>query len=106
MKLNLAASNPRYELTFGVAGSERPSRKVEGPLGLDGKFRLREAQGSEPLLAVKGSWLTDSVFQVVSRSLLEGIATTYSVSFSDRSVDVSLEDNRGVRAQLRGEISE
>ena len=106
MKLDLAAPNARYEITFGSAGSERPSRRLEGPLGLDGRFAIREARGDEPLLAVKGSWVSDSTFRITARSVLDGIVTVYAVSFSERRIDVALEDNRGVRAQLRGEVGE
>ncbi len=56
MKLDLAPPNARYDITFGAAGSERPTRRFEGPLGLDGRFAIREARGDEPLLAVKGTW--------------------------------------------------
>jgi len=106
MKLDLATPSARYEITFGAAGSERPARRFEGPLGLDGRFAIREASSDEPLLAVKGSWVADNTFRVIARSLLDGIVTVYSVSFAERRIDVALEDNRGVRVQLRGEASE
>ena len=60
----------------------------------------------EPLLAVKGSWVSDNSFQVVSRSLLEAIAVTYVLTFNGSQVDLALEDNRGVRARLRGVAGE
>ena len=106
IKLDLTPADPRYETMLGAAVPNAPMRRIEGPIGLDGTFRLREAQGVEPLLAVKGNWLSESSFQIVSRSLLEGIVTTYKLSFSGPQVDVSLEDNRGVRARFQGEASE
>lgn len=69
-------------------------------------FRLREAQGFEPLLAVKGTWLNENSFQLASRSLLEGVVTTYVLTFSGTHVDISLEDNRGVRLRMQGEEGE
>jgi len=106
MRLDLAPPNARYDISFGAAGSERPTRRFEGPLGLDGRFAIREARGDEPLLAVKGTWASDSTFRITARSVQDGIVTVYAVSFFERNIDVALEDNRGVRAQLRGEVVE
>jgi CubicO group peptidase (beta-lactamase class C family) len=101
MKLDLALDDPRYESTFVLANGG--SRRYEGPIGLDGLFRMRQAQGGEPLLAVKGAWLSDNSFQVVARSLLEGIVTTYTLTFDGERLDIALEDNRGVRTRLSGQ---
>ncbi|MGZ5715737.1 MAG: serine hydrolase domain-containing protein [Caldimonas sp.] len=107
MKLELVGASPHYEIEVEAAIEGAPMRRVEGPIGLDGLFRLGEQrQGTDPLLAVKGSWLGDSVFQVVARSLLEGVVTSYRLTFQGKSVEVALEDNRGVRARLQGEASE
>jgi CubicO group peptidase (beta-lactamase class C family) len=106
IKLDLTSANPRYETTLAPTVPGGPTRRVEGPIGLDGMFRLREAQGLEPLLAVKGTWLNENSFQLISRSLLEGVATTYVLTFSGTHVDISLEDNRGVRLRLQGEEGE
>ena len=70
------------------------------------RARARWAEGDEPLLAVKGAWASDSTFRITARSVQDGIVTVYAVTFSERSIDVALEDNRGVRAQLRGEAVE
>ena len=67
---------------------------------------MREAQASEPLLAVKGSWLSDDTFQTIVRSLLEGIVSTYVQTFDGQRIDISLEDNRGVRARFQGEAGD
>ena len=77
------------------------------PSGLDGLFRLGEQRSAtDALLAVKGSWLDERSFQIIARSLLEGIVTSYTITFDAQRVDISLEDNRGVRARLQGESSE
>lgn len=106
MKLDLTAAEPSYETTLVAAMPGGAARRFQGPIGLDGLFRVREAQGTEPVLAVKGSWVSDNSFQVVSRSLLEGIVVTYTLTFNGEQVEVSLEDNRGVRAKLRGVAGE
>ena len=106
MRLDLTAAEPSYETTLAAATPNGAVRRLQGPIGLDGLFRVREAQGMEPVLAVKGSWVSDNSFQVISRSLLEGIVVTYVLTFNGSQVDLTLEDNRGVRARLRGAVSE
>lgn len=106
MKLDLTAAVPSYETTLAAAMPGGAVRRLQGPIGLDGLFRVRMAQGTEPILAVKGSWVSDNSFQVVSRSLLEGIVVTYTLTYDGDQLDVSLEDNRGVRAKLRGVAGE
>jgi hypothetical protein len=103
LMLDLSATSPRYEIAFDGPGPQ--TRRTAGPLGLDGLFRLTEPD-SPPIFAVKGSWLSDNRFQVISRSLLEGIITTYTLSFRANEVDIVFDDNRGVRGQLHGEASE
>ena len=106
LKLDLATGNPRYESTYVMPGRDGSQRRLEGPIGLDGLFRVREAQASEPLLAVKGSWVGDKTFQLVARSLLDGIVTTYLLTFDGQHIDIALEDNRGVRERIQGETSD
>ena len=59
--------------------------------------------GIDQLLGTKGRWLTETSFQPVSRSILEGIVTTTTLNFHCQQVDVEIEDNRGVRGRLRGD---
>jgi CubicO group peptidase (beta-lactamase class C family) len=103
LMLDLSAASPRYEIVFDGPGPQ--TRRAAGPIGLDGLFRLTEPD-NPPLFAVKGSWLGDNRFQVISRSLLEGIITTYTLSFRGNEVDIGFDDNRGIRGQLHGEASE
>jgi len=102
IKLDLTSPSPRYETTFAPIGRGGSVRHIEGPIGLDGSFRLREPQGSEPLLAVKGTWLSENSFQLISRSLLEGVLTTYVLTFDGPQLDIAVEDNRGVRLRMHG----
>jgi hypothetical protein len=104
MKLDLTSTNPHYDSTFALADGSL--RRFEGPIGLDGLYRVREAQAPEPLLAVKGRWQSDGTFRLVARSLLEGIVTAYVLTFDGQRIDISLEDNRGVRARLQGEAGD
>jgi CubicO group peptidase (beta-lactamase class C family) len=106
LKLDLAPANARYDSTYAAASVDGATRRFEGPIGLDGTFRVREAQGVEPLLAVKGNWLGDNALEIVVRSLLEGIVTSYVLTFDGPRVDVALADNRGVRARFQGQASD
>ena len=106
MRLDLTAAEPSYETTLAPATPNGAVRRLQGPIGLDGLFRVRAAQEMEPLLAVKGSWVSDNSFRVISRSLLEGIVITYVLTFNGSQVELALEDNRGVRVRLQGVASE
>lgn len=106
IKLDLTSPNPRYETTLAPTRPGGSIRRIEGPIGLDGTFRLREPQGTEPLLAVKGTWLNENSFQLISRSLLEGVVTTYVLTFDAGQLDVALEDNRGIRLRMRGQAAD
>jgi CubicO group peptidase (beta-lactamase class C family) len=105
LMLDLTATAPRYELTLDSGGPGAPARRVGGPIGLDGAFRLAE-QGAETLLAVKGSWLDDSRFRVVSRSVLEGIVSAYTLAFRGDELELEFEDNRGQRGRAQGVASD
>jgi len=101
-KLDLLSATPRYESTYTLPGGA--IRRIDGPLGLDGLFRVRAPEGrDERLYAVKGTWLSDTSFQTITRSLTEGIVMTHVLTFNGTHVDISFEDNRGARFRMRGE---
>jgi CubicO group peptidase (beta-lactamase class C family) len=104
LMLDLSAPSPRYEVSIDM-GPDSPARRLRGPIGLDGYFRVGDPAG-DPLLAVKGSWLREDSFQIVSRSLLEGVVVTYTLTFRGSEVELSFEDNRGVRGSVRGEAGD
>jgi CubicO group peptidase (beta-lactamase class C family) len=104
LRLDLSADQPRYEASIEI-GPGGPTRRMSGPIGLDGYFRVAEP-GPSPLLAVKGSWLRDDSFRIVSRLLLEGVVATYTMTFRGSEVELSFEDNRGVRGSTRGETGD
>ena len=107
IRLDLGSAHPRYESTFVPARPGGPVRRIDGPLGLDGLFRVREPQGGdERVFAVKGAWRSENVFEVVTRSLTEGIVTVLALTFDGNRVDIAIDDNRGIRLKARGEAIE
>ena len=102
LRLDLVSATPAYEALFGGRGAGFPDLRVNGPLGLDGYFRVNESTPGL-LRAAKGRWLTDTSFQIVSRSIQEGIVTTATLTFQGDRVDVEIEDNRGVRGRFQGD---
>jgi CubicO group peptidase (beta-lactamase class C family) len=104
LMLDLVSPTPTYELLLDRSGAGHPDLQVSGPLGLDGYFRTA-GNGIDQLRGVKGRWLTETSFQIVSRSILEGIVTTSTLNFHGEQVDVEIEDNRGVRGHLRGDLT-
>lgn len=102
LQLDLVGSPARYRSEYASPLPGQPTQRIDGPLGLDGRFALGElANGT--LLAVKGSWLSDTALEVTARSVREGIVTTYTLGFDGNGVALSWEDNRGFRGQVRGE---
>lgn len=102
MRLDLMSPAPAYEAIIDRSRAGLPDLRVGGPLGLDGYYRTNDNEPDE-LRAAKGRWLTDTRFQIVSRSILEGIVTTANLTFQDDRVDVEIEDNRGVRGRFQGD---
>ena len=103
LMLDLVSSTPAYEVSLDRSGAGLPDLHVRRPLGLDGYFRANEEKGADQLHATKGRWLNETSFQIVSRSILEGIVETSTMTFHGDQVDVEVEDNRGVHGRLQGD---
>ena len=106
LKLDLSAADPRYAVTFAGPGPAGSGLPIEGAMGLDGLYRLSPGPQAATTLAVKGHWLADDRFQIVSRALLEGMVTTFDLTFSDGKLDLLMRDNRGIQATVRGEAAD
>ena len=65
---------PRYRVEFERSRGACRRSGLEGPIGLDGLARSTEA-GAGGVLAVKGRWLDDDTFEIVSHSVDEGVVT-------------------------------
>lgn len=102
LRLDLVAPTPAYEALFDRSRAGLPDLRVGGPLGLDGYFRVNDAEAGL-LRAAKGRWLSDTSFQIISRSILEGVETTAYLAFESDQVVVDLQDNRGVSGRVQGD---
>ena len=99
LKLDLASGEPRYEVLLDRAGGA--PRRLGSPIGLDGLFRVHDDEAGLPM-AAKGRWLNDHVFELVSRSITEGIVTTSTLDFHGREVDLAFSSNQGFTTRLTG----
>ena len=104
LKLDLASAEPSYEIVVDDRAGAAPRRLV-GPIGLDDRFRTLDIGVGGPL-AVKGRWLSDHEFEVTSRTIGEGIVTTYRHAFRGNEVDIAFSSNRGFSTQLHGTASD
>jgi CubicO group peptidase (beta-lactamase class C family) len=102
LRLDLVSPVATYEAFFDRSRAGLPNFRIGGPLGLDGYFRV-DGNATEQPRAAKGRWLTDTRFQIVSQSLLEGIVTNTTLTFRGDEVDVEVEDNHGVRGRFQGD---
>jgi len=101
---DLGDSDPRVVVEVGSAASAQRQR-ITARIGLDGLFRQTEIAGGLAgglVLAVKGSWRDDRTFDLVVRSLTEGIVRSYAFVFSGDEVEVSSTSNLGPPAVVRG----
>ena len=71
------------------------------------KELLRSGVGEDGRLrAVKGRWLADDTFEIVSQSVTEGIVQTASLRFRGRELDATFAANQGYTLRAQGRASE
>jgi CubicO group peptidase (beta-lactamase class C family) len=105
LQLDLTAAQPRYRAEFELARAGMPPRRIDGPIGLDGVSRSQDVGGGE-VLAVKGRWLADDTFEIVTQQVTEGIVTTTAFTFRGGEVDAVLKANPGYTFRLHGHEGE
>ena len=79
-----------------------PPTRIRGSIGLDGYFRLSDADNAA-ILSMKGSWISADRFLVHSRFVPEGLTSIVTLTFREREVDLEFVDSRGQRGRMRGE---
>jgi CubicO group peptidase (beta-lactamase class C family) len=105
VSFDLTDPNPSWEYTIATGKPDRPTVRVSGPIGLDGRFRT-SAPTPHGIDAVKGSWLDDHTFAVDRRILGHGETDRYTLIFDGDKVSVEVENTDGFRAELHGEAEE
>jgi CubicO group peptidase (beta-lactamase class C family) len=104
LMLDLTSVNPSYEIAYDRGRPDAPRTPITGSIGLDGYYRVTEQAAGMPI-AVKGTWVDPQSLRIISRSLVEGDVAVYNLRFDGTSLNVSFENNRGVRAQVRGSMA-
>ena len=105
LTLTLTGPQPRIDLEFYNQGPGAPSRRVGGPIGLDGLYRRGDAT-QVGIAAVKGSWLNDRTF-VLQRFILGAGAAEqkYTLWFDDEKLNLRGTDWNGRDVSIDGEAS-
>ncbi|MGJ7509224.1 serine hydrolase domain-containing protein [Variovorax sp. GT1P44] len=101
LTLDLTSANPSYEIVYERGRADAPRTPVTGPIGLDGRYRITEQVGGMPV-AVKGTWTDPQSLRIISRALSEGNVAVYDLRFEGTSLNVTFENNRGFKTQVRG----
>jgi len=102
LRLDLVGDEPRYRVELASAPGGASSRRLEGPIGLDGLSRITDV-GAGDVLAVKGRWLADDTFEIVSHSVGEGVVTRARLTFRERELDAAFTVNNGLVERVHGQ---
>jgi hypothetical protein len=105
LSLNLVDPNPSWEITTATQRQDRPTARLSGPIGLDGRFR-KSVPASYGINAVKGSWIDDHTFVAERRILGHGDVDRWTLAFDGDKVDVKFESTDGFKTELHGEAQE
>lgn len=101
LALELTAINTSYQIVFNAANPAVVARRVTGPIGLDGYFRLNQ-ETADPRLAVKAPLSDSRTPSMTSRSVAEGVVATYTMRFGEDTVDITYMNNSGFTNELHG----
>jgi hypothetical protein len=103
LRLDLVGTEPRYRVELdSERGPGASGRPIDGAIGLDGLTRSTDLGGGD-VLAVKGSWLADDTFEIVSHSVGEGVVTRARLTFREHELDATLTVNNGLVERVHGE---
>jgi CubicO group peptidase (beta-lactamase class C family) len=99
LSLQLTGPNASFEITTQERGSA--PEKFTGLIGLQGMFAKSPA--SYGINAVKGRWLNAHMFAMERRILGHGEMQHWTLTFTDKAVDVHFESTDGLKVDLHGE---
>jgi len=102
LSLTLTGPQPLIDFEFYNRDPGAPSRRVGGPIGLDGLYRRGDAT-QVGIAAVKGSWLNDHTFVIQRLILGAGAAEQkYTLSFDDEKLNLRGTDWNGRDVSIDG----
>jgi hypothetical protein len=106
LSLDLADAHPHYELELSTRDFVNSSRRLAGPIGLDGLYRMGE---STPLgvSALKGTWSNSQTFTIDVRQIGGDSAMDrkWILSFDGLRLNLSGKDADGREASVDGETT-
>lgn len=105
LALNFLDAGPSWEVTTYPEAAGAPSERLEGPMGLDGFYRMTQP-APYGINAVKGRWIGERTFAAERRVLGRGEVQTWTLTFDANKVTLTFENTDGVQAELHGETSE
>lgn len=102
--LNLTGDAPSWELTI-LTGKPEETRRLSGPLGLDGQFR-NGPPVNYGMDAVRGRWTTGNTFVIDRRILGHSEMQTWTLAFEGKKVLINFENTDSYKTEMRGEVVE
>ncbi|MBR0691991.1 serine hydrolase [Bradyrhizobium lablabi] len=102
ISLDLNGALPRYELEMSTPDPARPSIRLAGPIGLDGRYRLGD---TTPLgvMALKGTWQDSHTFAIDLRMVGGDTDRKWLLSFDGAKARLNGKDRFGHDVQVDSE---
>jgi len=103
--LQLAGSDPFWEITTSAGRAGQPEGRFSGLLGLDGSFR-NSPPVNYGINASKGRWLDERTFALERRILGRSETQLWLLAFDGNKVEIAFENTDGIKAKMFGEAKE
>jgi CubicO group peptidase (beta-lactamase class C family) len=100
LSLDLSGPNPTWSVSREKSATDETVRSVTWPIGLNGVFPDGASQEGAPL--VKGRWLSATSFEAQRRVLGQGVTDKWLFEFQGAAIDLHLENNEGLTADIHG----
>jgi hypothetical protein len=82
-----------------------PTESFEGPIGLDGLYRMGSARSEGAIPAAKGHWSDDKSFVLQFGDVGGDNQQIAELSFHDSTIEVTSTPDEGRSAKARGEVA-
>jgi CubicO group peptidase (beta-lactamase class C family) len=105
LMLNLEGPEASYAYALGPALPSAPTERFEGPMGLDGLYRMGSARPEGVIPVAKGHWSDDRTFVLQFEDLGGDNQRIAELSFNDDTIEVTSTTDEGRSAKARGEAA-